>query len=331
MFDTIRGPFGDVALCVDEESEAQYRSGVGTSLPGQFDSSWLYVGPGAAEAWLGRSASAAVRGRLWTQFNAALETFMVPRLPAGRLTVVDLGPGDFTKTEQLLRGARQRGCDLGELVLVDVSREMLEWVLMRSPLSESGCLARACAQGTVRAVQARFDRLPFCGDWLGACPRVFVSFGNTLGNAPDDRAVLSALAEILDPEDVLVLELQSVQAEPRTDEELTRRFEADREWLTRPFVVAGVSPADIAIRVGTDRLDDCEATTVKCEIKRSSATIGGAPTAVDHYSVLLVRKYTERRIARLFNFAGLELVGIHRSDHSDRGGRAFFYVVGRRT
>jgi hypothetical protein len=241
----------------------------------QLPSRLLYYGPGLAQRWLDDADDSVANSAQ----RAAFEKFLagtLARVPfGGEVAVVDLGVGGFDKAKRLLSHQSLQRCS-SKYVAYDISFDMMAEALSRS--RAEGLLANLRRKGgDIIGINDDFRRLKHYAHLVAdAKTRLFCLLGNTLGNEWAEEETLECIREGMQPDDRLLVEVQLQEEVPIPLADLETALARDVEFYGGPFIVCGVEPSALQVRIETSeqcsdggvRLATCY--WISCEFQRAA-------------------------------------------------------------
>jgi hypothetical protein len=144
---------------------------------------------------------------------------------------ISLGPGDGWKDKLLFRRFMELpGRDLLYYYPYDISPSIIAAVIANWEITERSSIL-------IKAVIADFQRLPILLPVFDfrCVPNVFSLLGNTLGNVPNEGAMLRQLQNVMKPEDLLLLEVKI-----NSNKQVISEFDEDKRFDFGPLEMLGV-------------------------------------------------------------------------------------------
>ena len=332
-------PFGTIPIYRDRTlnwyiavAQALKNSGPG----GVLDSKLLYFGQGFARSWRHRSQTVIVPGNMRLDYEQAVSRLILPLLSTKNFTFVDLGVGDFYKGYVVLDKLLMETKKAFNYVLYDISYEMLTAVLDTDIPEFKAVLKAVRDRGRLIAINAAFDRLEECEKVLPTSEqKCFGLFGNTLGSDADPLRLLECIRRALSDEDLFVAELQLLESDPPSNEELLMHFSATKSFYAGPFLALGCDDSQIELGVNTESSNSHETVNVTCRLARKftahiEATGYSQTIGEGEYTVLQIRKHKRQSLEQLFAESGFQIVDSYFTPTTSPGSRAFAYIAARR-
>jgi len=300
------------------------------------DSKLLYFGRGFADSWRNRSQTVIVPGDLRSAYETAVSRLILPNLRNKNLTFIDLGVGDFYKGYVILKTLLPEIDDTLNYVFYDISYEMLTSVLDTSVPEFKSILKTIYDRHELIGINAEFINLAKCEEVLPVSShRCFGLFGNTLGSDANPARLLECIRNLLSADDVFVAELQLIEPEPPSDQELLNHFSLTKRFYVGPFLALGCSESQLELAVKTESSQAYETVNVSCRVTRAFVAnieaLGYSQTIPEgEYKVLQIRKYRRESLEQLLRSAGFQVVDSYCTFGSTPGARAFAYLVARK-
>lgn len=321
-----------------------FRNSVEHALP-SLDSRMLYYGPGLAQNWFRLCSDDETEQRSVAQLERACNE-VLHGFRRDNLNVVDLGIGNFHKGSRVLQRQFDEGTKTINFFAVDISYEMLLLSLRPDEqMTRRARMLRAVAKrgGKAIGINAPFDKLArYSHLFMPPSANLFLLLGNTLGNELSEIQTLAAVAGCMGNDDRLLADVQLVEEELDSAEEICEREQDVRYYYGGPLLAVHCTWDDMALFV---RRDDDESlargikavtyklgVTMKRSLRVTHPGFGASPVEIPRAEIctFIVRKYHEDQIDTIFNEAGLIVERAHVTEHESPRDRRWCYVLARR-
>jgi predicted nucleotide-binding protein len=300
----------------------------------------LYYAPSGAKFW--RRASRGALGQIAIK-QAFVDNYrqVLGELKSPALNLIDLGVGDFEKGRLLLDYYMEKNSTVNYFPL-DISYDMIELALHDD---EEQILSRVMEKVNVIGIHAAFANLREYKHLFErrSHPNIFLLLGNTLGNELSENDTLNDIKDGMYPGDILFTELQLIEEEPKSLDELTISIQPTKYFYAGPFASLGFDINLIDVRFDLDMADpgskkygtmtykiSCNFSGERREINHPA--FEGSPLRIRRPSVVvaIVRKYQEDGISTIFKEAGFEVLNQHSTEGTPPHFRRFHYITARK-
>jgi hypothetical protein len=301
-------------------------------------SKMLYSGPGLAKGWA-RLERMALYKDMHNRLSAALPT-LTKTLGDEEITVVDLGIGTFTVGADFLAQLRGvRPMRIIHYVGVDASLEMLAQGLDLSDGKSAALYSLMGAGGNVSGLCSDFAGLVRHKAKLGNARRLFIFFGNTLGNELNPERMLGSVVNVMQPGDQIFIEVTLVEQQPKSFVELrkTALGSDNAAFFKGPLLAVGCPPGKLELDLVEEKDEPSKNGQVyryvckfadNIELYNPAFDGGGMTIPGDSQMVVgVVRKFTEDYLRSIVEMAGLEIKQLHSSDVTKPQERRSCYVA----
>lgn len=303
-----------------------------TNVEARLDAKFAYLGAGATR-WkqLGGAEAffSVARARLLEGFGE-----LDPLSTEPRLTLVDVGPGDFLSSAALVDAVLDRN----PTMIVDYLGLDISYAVLRLPFDDATSVAHrmagriAARGGSTRLVQADVTQLAAAlKDRSSSHPSWIVYVGGTIG-ADDSGAPLKPVARALRGSDRLFVEIQLVEETPRTASEIAVAMLKRVPFYFQPLAYLGFNLADFDFSVKSDvemgapgrplciasRFYACPKSPVSI-VERGGRTI---ELAVRPIQLFCRRRHFDDAVLWIFEQAGLSVEARRVSFLTDEGPRS---------
>ena len=141
---------------------------------------------------------------------------------------------------------------------------------------------------------------------------LFLFLGNTLGNELNEQAVLKSIAQAMQPNDLIMIELQLKEQNPLPVDEISKIFQTNLQFYAGPLLALGCQETNLEIQALADLHSRPNSWTYFCECKIPTAVtryispiartliFGGEGTTINTY---VIRKFAEDAIEPLLREA----------------------------
>lgn len=304
------------------------------------DSSMAYYGPGLAERWISQANESAAEKAQLAGFRQGVKK-LFKQYQARRVTIVDLGVGDFRKGAEVLDLALGRpiGREFIRYFPMDISVAMLGLALTRSHGSPGQNTLKKVEKnrGAVVAINAPFNALPDYKPVFSSEDTVlFLLLGNSLGNFEDDVQLLRQLRHSMKPGDLLMLELQLTEAKSPSKQALNSDAESSKAFFAGPLIGLGAPDGNLVLTVEVRDVPAAAARVhlIHCSSKRKLTLNHPGLKRPRHFPpgqprrIHIIRKYDSETIARvLFEEPGFAIVDQHETQLEKRRFGLFLLCV----
>jgi Histidine-specific methyltransferase, SAM-dependent len=226
---------------------------------------------------------------------------------------------------------------------LDVSYDMLELALHED---EGEILSAVMEKGSVTGIHSTFSDLRAYKQLFENRdgPNIFLLLGNTLGNELSETRTLIDIKDGMQSGDILLTELQLLEDNPKSPEELTISIQPTKYFYAAPFTLFGLDIDQIKVRLDKDESDlssqkyGTMTYSISCNFPQGDIKIehpafeGPSPVRISKSTVpvYIVRKYKEEMIRDIFEEAGFEVLKQRSTAGEPPNFHRFHYVTARK-